>query len=235
MEQISLWLAFSAGLLSFLSPCVLPLVPGYLIYISGSTLQDLEAGKQRWLVVYRSLAFVVGFSFIFILMGAAITTLGQMLAQYWYYFIKASGILIIILGIHTTGLIKIKWLYTEKRFSPLRKNTSVLGTVLLGMAFAAGWTPCVGPILSSILVFAGSMDTIEKGIYLLVAYSFGLGVPFILVAVAMGSFKSAFQKISRYMPIISIISGVLLVVLGIMIFTDSMTLLIPYLDFIPSW
>jgi cytochrome c-type biogenesis protein len=225
--------AFAAGLLSFLSPCVLPLVPGYITYLTGSSLADLKEGHRRGTAVYKALAFTFGFSIIFVLMGATITVLGQWFAEHFYLFKKVSGVLIILFGIHMTGLIKIKRLYSEKRFLQFSGKTKVAGAVFVGMAFAAGWTPCVGPILSSILIFAGSMDTVNKGVFLLVCYSLGLGVPFIVTALALERITRLFKKISIFLPVISVVSGLLLIALGVLVYTDNMTALIPYFDFIP--
>lgn len=231
LNNISLLLAFSAGLLSFLSPCVLPLVPAYITYLTGSSISELRSGKAKFYALYKSIGFVIGFSIVFILMGVSISSLGKFLIHNQEAFRKIGGILIIIFGIHTTGLFKIKLFYYEKRAFPIQ-NIKGAGSILLGMAFAAGWTPCVGPILSSILIYAGSMDTIGKGIWLLVFYSLGLAVPFILTGLAIGSFSQFFRRFSKHLQIISIISGLLLIIMGIIIFTNKMGILSSYFDFI---
>jgi cytochrome c-type biogenesis protein len=234
VENVSYFLAFSAGLLSFLSPCILPLVPAYLTYLTGSQLSDIREGTDIIRAFWKALGFVVGFSFVFILMGATVTSLGSLLTDYWYIFIKISGVLIIILGLHMVGLFKLKWLYKEKRFSPALDRTKPFGAVFIGMAFAAGWTPCVGPILSAILLYAGSMDTISKGILLLVFYSLGMSLPFLIAALMIDKITKLLRKISKALPVISVNSGILLIVLGILIFTENMTILIQYFDFIPA-
>lgn len=231
LSNISLILAFSAGLLSFLSPCVLPLVPAYITYITGSAIADLNTGRARLYALYKSLGFVLGFSLVFIAMGASITSIGRLFAGNMDTFRKIGGTLIVLFGIHITGLFKIKTLYYEKRLVPFEKLSRNISSVFIGMAFAAGWTPCVGPILASILIYAGSMETVTMGILLLAAYSLGLAVPFILTAYAVGSFSGYFKRISGYLNTISIISGVLLILMGILIFTNKIAALSRYFDF----
>jgi cytochrome c-type biogenesis protein len=165
-------------------------------------------------------------------MGASITSLGKIFISNQMVFRKISGLLMIVFGLHTMGLLKIKLLYREKRFFSFDKASGKFGSILMGMAFAAGWTPCIGPILSSILIYASSSETIGKGILLLTVYSLGLAVPFILTAVAIGSFTKHKNSIFKYLPIISTISGVLLVAMGILIFTNKVNILSRYLDFI---
>lgn len=232
MSNISLILAFSAGLISFLSPCVLPLVPAYISYITGTTIDELKTKKSKLYVLYRSIWFVIGFSVIFIAMGASITSLGKVFIRNQSIFRKIAGILIFIFGLHTTGILKIKLFYYEKRLLSFNKTKGTFGAVLMGMAFAAGWTPCVGPILSSILVYASSLETINKGIILLVAYSLGLGVPFVLTAVAIESLSGKLKKLNNYLEMISVFSGILMIIMSILIFTNKMGLLSQYFNFI---
>ncbi|MDD4503614.1 MAG: cytochrome c biogenesis protein CcdA [Clostridiaceae bacterium] len=228
---MSLLLAFSAGLLSFLSPCVLPLVPAYITYITGSTVAELSSGKARLNTLQKSLGFVLGFSLVFIIMGASITSIGKLLIGNMNVFRKIGGALIVLFGIHITGIFKIKTFYYEKRLVPFEKLRKNISSVFIGMAFAAGWTPCVGPILASILIYAGSMETISMGILLLTAYSLGLAVPFVLTAYAIGSFSEYFKKISRHLNTISIVSGILLIIMGILVFTNKIAVLSQYFDF----
>jgi len=232
LKDISILLAFSAGLLSFLSPCVLPLVPAYVSYLTGSSIEELKDDKSKLFTLYKSLGFVLGFSIIFILMGVSITSLGKLLITYKDLFRKVGGSLIIIFGLHTLGLFKIKLLYREKRFLLFDKVKGPFSSVIMGMAFAAGWTPCIGPILSSILIYATSTNSIGKGVLLLVMYSLGLAVPFILTAMAIGNFTKQFKKFSKYLPIISAISGILMIIMGILIFTNKLAILSQYLNFI---
>lgn len=166
------------------------------------------------------------------IMGASISTIGKLFAANQSIFRKIGGGLIILFGLHTTGLFKIKQLYFEKRLLPFGENKKRLSSVFMGMAFATGWTPCIGPILSSILIYAGSMETIGKGILLLLLYSIGLAVPFILTALAIGSFSKYFKKFSKYLPVVSVISGILMIIMGILVFTNKLTILSRYMNFI---
>jgi len=232
LKDISLLLAFSAGLLSFLSPCVLPLVPAYVSYLTGSSIEDLKDDKAKLFTLYKSLGFVLGFSIIFILMGVSITSLGKLLITHKDLFRKVGGTLIVVFGLHTIGVFKIKLFYREKRFLLFDKVKGPFSSVIMGMAFATGWTPCIGPILSSILIYATSMNSIGKGVSLLIIYSLGLSVPFILTAMAIGSFTKHFRKFSKYLPIISTISGVLMIIIGIIIFVNKLAILSRYTNFI---
>lgn len=231
LNNISLILAFSAGLLSFLSPCVLPLIPAYISYITGGAIEKTYNDKYKFNVLYKSFGFVIGFSIIFILLGATATFLGNLVTAYMSMLRKIGGIIIILFGLHTIGIFKIKFLYYEKRFLHFN-NFSNLNSFVMGMAFATGWTPCIGPILSSILIYAANMDTVPKGIMLLIMYSLGLAIPFILTALAIERLSLHFKKITRYLPLISIISGILMIVMGILIFTNRLNLLSNYFNFI---
>lgn len=232
LKDISILLAFSAGLLSFLSPCVLPLVPAYVSYITGSSIEELKDDKAKLFTLYNSFGFVIGFSIIFVLMGISITFLGKLLITHKDLFRRIGGTLIVIFGIHTIGIFKVKLFYREKRFLCFDKIRGPFSSVIMGMAFAAGWTPCIGPILSSILIYATSMNSIGKGVLLLVMYSLGLAVPFILTAMAIGSFIKQFKKFSKYLPMISRISGILMIIMGIMIFMNKLAVLSRYTNFI---
>lgn len=231
MRNISLILAFSAGLVSFLSPCVLPLVPAYISYITGTTIDELKT-KSKIYVLYRSIGFVIGFSIIFIIMFASITSLGKIFISNQLIFRKIAGILIFIFGLHTTGIFKINLFYYEKKFISFKNTKGTFGAFLMGMAFAAGWTPCVGPILTSILVYASSFETLNRGILLLVAYSLGLAVPFVLTALAIESLSTKLKKLNKYLEILSIFSGIIMIVMGILIFTNKLGLLSQYFNFI---
>lgn len=232
MNNVSLILAFSAGLLSFLSPCVLPLVPAYISYFTQNTISDLDVKQSKFNNLYKSIGFVIGFSLIFIAMGASVTSLGKLLIKHQDIFRKIGGSLIVIFGIHTLGIFKIKILFYEKRFLSFNKANGNFASIFMGMAFAAGWTPCVGPILSSILIYAANMNTVDKGILLLIFYSLGLAVPFILTALTIGSFSKHMRKVSKYLPAISMVSGILMIIMGILIFTNKFNILSGYVNFI---
>ncbi len=231
MSEISLFLAFAAGLISFLSPCVLPLVPGYVGYMTADSIQRHYTNNKNNQVLFKSIAFVFGFSLIFIIMGASITVLGRVLIQNQVIFKKAAGIFMIIFGIHTSGIYTFKFLYKEKHFIKFGKAGSLIGSFIIGIAFAAGWTPCVCPILASILFYAGSMDTIARGILLLSCYSLGLGLPFVATAVAIDKLSLKLKKFTRYLRIISVVSGLFMIILGILIFTNNLGRLSGYFNF----
>src|ERR671913_989737 len=236
VENVSILAAFAAGVLSFISPCVLPLIPGYLSFISGVTLDDLQgtvapgaavavaappATRRR--VILTSLCFILGFSIVFVTLGATASALGQFVMERLRILGKVAGVVIIIFGLHTMGLLRIGWLYSEKRVQVARKPAGPIGAILVGIAFAFGWTPCIGPILAGILAVAATQDTVGSGVQLLSAYSLGLGVPFLATALAIDRFFAAFAKIRRYYHVIEIVSGVLLIAIGVLIFTNRFT------------
>lgn len=224
-QDVSTLIAFTAGLLSFVSPCVLPLVPSYITYVTGASFKELAdvrgGARLRWTTMFHSLLFIMGFSTVFILMGASASYLGQLLVEYQTYILKGGGVLIIILGIHFTGLVSIPFLQMEKRFELRKKPLGYLGSFLVGVVFAAGWTPCIGPILSTILIYASTAKSFTTGILLLAVYSMGLGIPFFLSSFAFNSFLSAFDWIKRYMGWITLISGIFLIIIGILFLTDT--------------
>jgi cytochrome c-type biogenesis protein len=232
MDNVSVIMAFTAGLLSFLSPCVLPLVPAYIAYLTGSALDETNTSNNKRFLLYKSIFFVLGFTIIFLLMELSISSLSRLFASHKSIFRLASGILIIIFGVHMTGLFKLKFLYSEKRLLSFFENRKKIGPILLGMAFAAGWSPCIGPVLSSILFYAGSMETVWQGLVLLLFYSAGMAIPFILTALTIESFSKYFKKISRHLNLISVISGILLVVMGLLLVSNKFILLNQYFNFI---
>lgn len=221
IENVSILVAFVAGLISFLSPCVLPLIPSYLAFITGISLEELSAEKNlryvRKNVITNSLMFILGFSIIFIALGASVTFLGTFLAKNIRWFEIVGGIFVIILGIHFTGLIRLKFLDREKKIHLQKKPLGLIGTSLVGMAFAVGWTPCVGPILGAILTMAATTQDIMKGLLLLIFYSAGMGIPFLLSAIILHKFFEYFKVIRKYFKLISIIGGILLIAVGIML------------------
>jgi cytochrome c-type biogenesis protein len=237
-QDISIFIAFSAGFLSFVSPCVLPLIPSYITYITGVSFKDLADAetrtKLRWATTFHSLLFIMGFSTVFILMGASATYLGQLLTRYQYWIMKAGGVLIIILGIHFTGMINLPFLQMERRFEFRKKPLGYVGSFLVGIVFAAGWTPCVGPILSTILLYASTSKSFTTGVVLLTFYSMGLGVPFFLSSLAFNSFLSNFERIKRYMRVITIVSGLFLIGIGILLLTDTFQEINTYLNLLTN-
>ncbi|MHB1458908.1 MAG: cytochrome c biogenesis CcdA family protein [Armatimonadota bacterium] len=222
--SISITAAFIAGVLSFLSPCVLPLVPAYLSYISGASIEELKTTRSKsviWRTGLRSITFVLGFSVIFVLIGAGATWLGQVLAEKLDILTKIAGIVIFIFGLHTIGVFRIKALFTERRFHILPKNAGFLGAFLIGMMFALGWTPCIGPVLSGIIALAANSGTVHQGILLLVLYSLGLGIPFIIAGFAASTIMNYLSVIKKHFRIVEITSGVILLIIGVMIFMGS--------------
>lgn len=230
-QEVSAFIAFTAGFLSFISPCVLPLVPSYITYITGISFKELSESQGRKLkgaTICHSLLFIMGFSSVFILMGASATYLGQLLASHQEWIMKIGGILIILLGTNFTGLIKIPLLQVEKRFELKNKPFGFLGSFLVGIVFASGWTPCIGPILSTILIYASTSKNFSTGLLLLTLYSIGLAIPFFLSSLAFNSFLFAFEKIKRFMRIITLISGIFLILIGILMLTDTFRILSYY-------
>ncbi|HEY9856637.1 MAG TPA: cytochrome c biogenesis protein CcdA [Stenomitos sp.] len=226
--SISLPTAFLAGLISFISPCVLPLVPGYLSFISGVSSDEMRTGasaETRRKVIINSLGFILGFSLVFVALGATATVLGTFLTEKLPLLSKIAGVVIVLFGLHTMGIFRIKALYMEKRFQVGNKPAGFLGSVVVGLAFAFGWTPCIGPILAAILTYASQQETLGQGMALLVAYSLGLGVPFFGTAIAINGFFSLFNRLKRHMRAIEIISGLLLVAVGVLIYTNNLALL----------
>ena len=228
-ETVGLPIALAAGVLSFLSPCVLPLVPSYLSFVTGMTLDELQEGQERQFVLLHSLLFVAGFSAVFILLGASASYMGLFFNAYEEWIAGIGGALIILLGLHLLGVFRFAALLREKRVYLAEKPTGKLGTIAVGAAFGAGWTPCIGPILGSILTLAGASETLWSGVGLLSVYSLGLAVPFLLSALALERFLSAFKRFRRFIPWMERASGTLLIVLGILLITGSFTILSGYL------
>ncbi len=273
VENVSLWAAFLAGIIAFLSPCVLPIIPGYIAYISGVSISSTEERTFDPKVVYSAIAFVIGFSIVFTALGAASTAVGQLLQEYKDIISKIAGLLVILLGIHFTGIFqseKVKiWLaviagisfllygygyittkdplndyflliiltvllyvfyysgayrilYQQKTTEVRKKPPGIIGAFVVGMAFAFGWTPCIGPILGAILIYASQQETVMQGIVLLFAFSMGLGIPFIITAFAINQFFKFFNFMRKYFLVIEVAGGLLLILVGILIITGSM-------------
>ncbi len=249
MENVSLFGAFVAGVLSFISPCVLPLIPGYLSFISGVSLEEMRgmpgggavaaggvsaAAKRQ--VIVTSLFFILGFSLVFVTLGASATYLGQFLMERLTMFGKVAGVLLVIFGLHTIGVFKIPFLLNEARVQANTKPASMIGAVIVGISFAFGWTPCIGPILSAILLVAAQQDSVGQGIVLLSTYSLGLAIPFLLTALAINQFFVAFAKIRRYYHAIEIVSGALMIIIGVLIFTNRFTVIAQWLTpYLPTF
>lgn len=227
MTEMPILIAFSAGFLSFVSPCVLPLVPSYLSYITGLSVEELADPERRpvgqRVVIHHSLMFIAGFSTIFILFGATATVVGRFFLTHQSLIRQVGGVLIILFGFYIMGLLKAGFLSRDLRYMLKEKPAGYLGSYAVGLAFAAGWTPCVGPILGSILLLAGTTGSVLTGVVLLTAYSAGLGLPLFFTSLGVQSFLTTFKRLNRYLWVVSSLSGAFLVVVGLMIVTNSFT------------
>jgi cytochrome c-type biogenesis protein len=228
-QNVNLILAFIGGLLSFASPCVLPLVPAYLGYLGGSSVSGMVEDKRAGL--FHSLAFVAGFSLVFVVLGASVGILSSLLSRYLVWIQRIGGIVLIVFGLHTLGLLKIPFLYYDTRSEMRRGGAGYLSSFLMGIVFSAGWAPCVGPILTAILLLASSTQTAIQGAGLLFVYALGLGLPFVLAGLVVGSLTAWLRRMGKYMEWVSIVSGALLILIGVAIFTDSLRLLSAYGSF----
>ncbi len=231
-QQITYLGALLAGLLSFLSPCVLPLIPSFITYITGLSFSDLDSERPSSFVrrqtLFHALAFVAGFTLVFVLLGASATYIGSFLQQYMDLVRKVGGILIIVFGIHITGLVPLTLLLGDKRVSLKHKPAGLLGSMLVGIAFAAGWTPCIGPILASILMIAATEEKVAHGIVLLLLYSIGLGIPFVLSSLALHRFVILFNRFKKYIRYFEIVTGLFLIVVGVLIYSNWLSRLAGY-------
>lgn len=226
MEQdVSLPLSFLAGLLSFFSPCVLPLIPSYISFITGLSFKELTTGLDRkkiqFTIITHSLAFISGFSFVFIGLGISSSFIGNLLFTYQDFLRIVGGIVIIIFGFFITGIIKTDFLMRTKKLNIKEKPIGYLGTFIIGMTFSAGWSPCIGPILGTILIYAGTYGSTYYAFKLLLAYSLGLGIPFFLSSVGINIFLVHSKRIIKHMQLLKIISGILLIVFGILLLLDK--------------
>lgn len=247
MTNISIAAAAVAGLVSFLSPCVLPLVPGYLSFLSGiappagppgaapvsfTASPAGPHGRHVARTLGHATAFVLGFTTVFVTLGASATVVGRLLVAYGNAFAVAAGVLIILFGLHILGVFRIPLLYGEKRLHPQRRPRMLIGSYAIGMAFAFGWTPCIGPILAGVLGLAATRQTVQQGVELLIVYSLGLGVPFLLAAFGMGSFLTFLARFRRYYRAVEVAGGVLLIAVGVLVLTGRMTWLSGQLGFL---
>lgn len=234
--ELSLAVAFAAGVVSFLSPCVLPLFPSYLSFITGLTFDELSdpdpgaRGRVRRLTVVHSLLFILGFMMVFVALGASASALGQFMRSNQIWIRRVAGLVIVLFGLHITGLLNFGFLQRERRVHLQDRPAGMLGSVVVGFAFGAGWTPCIGPILGAILTMAGTSGELQAGIGLLVVYGLGLGVPFFVAAVGFNTFLTTFRRIRSWMRPIEIASGLMLVVVGFLIFTNYFAVLASYLN-----
>lgn len=235
LNQVSLFAAFSAGLLSFVSPCVLPLVPSYVSYITGLSLEQLtdvaERHRLRKTILVNSLLFIAGFSTVFIAFGASASFLGQVLYQYQDIIRKIGAVFIIVFGLYMVGLLKLKFFMTEHRLVEFKSRpVGYAGSFLIGTAFAAAWTPCVGPILGAILAYASTTESMQDGIMLLAFYSAGLGLPLFITAFSVDSFLNYFKKARLYLRGVSVVGGSFLILAGVLIYGDSLTRITSFLE-----
>jgi cytochrome c-type biogenesis protein len=233
MGQIAV--AFIAGLISFLSPCVLPLVPGYISIVSGSSLEQLKAQKETSLlrtVLTNSITFIIGFSITFIVLGASATWLGQVLVSWRQLLDKIAGLVLIVFGVHVLGIVKINALYQDKRFHGVEKPRGAVGALFLGLAFAFGWTPCLGPILAGILAIASTKQTVTEGMLLLGVYSAGLGIPFLITSLALNKFLSFYGRFKKHFHAVEMVSGALVIAVGVMMVTGSLTRIASWFSFL---
>jgi cytochrome c-type biogenesis protein len=241
-QNVTLLAAFAAGFLSFVSPCVLPLIPGYISFISGASMEemrgsgDVAPSTTRLQIFLTSLAFVIGFSIVFVALGASATAVGKFMFARLPLLSKIAGGVLIVFGLHTMGVFRLAFLETEKRVHAQRKPAGPLGAMLVGVAFAFGWTPCIGPILGGILAIAGSKNSVWEGVVLLAVYSLGLGIPFLITSLAINQFFAAVKRIRRYYHAIEVTSGALLVAIGVLIITGQMTIITRYLQpYLPTF
>ena len=222
-EPLGVVVAFSAGLVSFLSPCVLPLLPSYLSFVTGMSVSDLSgdlSSRTRRRVILHALAFVVGFSIVFVVLGASFSAIGALLLEYRDWIRRIGGLLIVLFGLSIAGLLPIGFLGRTQQLQLREKPVGYIGSLIVGLTFAIGWTPCVGPILGAILSLAGTADTVTRGVGLLVAYSAGLGAPFLLSALALGVILKFVKGYRRFIPVVERAAGLVLVVVGVLVFAN---------------
>lgn len=238
-ESVGIAVAFTAGLFSFLSPCVLPLFPSYLSFITGMSVTDLTAELTlavRRRVILHAIAFILGFSLVFVALGASVSAAGQVLLEHRDWIRRIGGVLIVVFGLYIAGLLKIGLFGRTQQWQIREKPAGYLGSLAVGVTFAIGWTPCVGPILGAILTLASTTETVDRGVGLLVSYSAGLGLPFLLSAVALGPFLQFFKRYRPFIPVVERAAGLLLVIVGILVFTNYYVILNSWaISLTPEW
>lgn len=220
LGSVSLPIAFGAGFLSFFSPCILPLIPVYIMYMAGVNLES-ELAERRLIAVTRTIGFIIGFTIIFLIMGTSASFIGKIFIRNKDIFSKVSGALIVIFGLSMMGIIKLGFLNMGSKVKSPKKVTNWFSSILMGMAFAAGWTPCFGPVLASILIYAGGADTVSKGVYLLLVYSIGMAIPFLFTALFINVFSKFLEKTEKFMIYVPKISGLIMVIFGILVFFNK--------------
>ena len=222
MNDIGIFFALAGGILSFFSPCVFPLLPAYITHLTGGKIEDSKLEVNRVKLYMRSIGFIIGFSIIFIALGASASFVGKLLMNYRIVIMQIAGLLIIIFGLQMAGLLKFKFLMMEKKFHSERQSKNVLSSILLGMAFASGWSPCVGLALSSILLLASSTDTLSQGILLLGAYSLGMAIPFLIISIVISYSLKTMRKINKYLSKLAFVNGMIMVFLGFLVLSGQM-------------
>ncbi|HBR16364.1 MAG: cytochrome C biogenesis protein [Deltaproteobacteria bacterium RIFCSPLOWO2_12_FULL_43_16] len=234
-QEVSIPIAFFFGLLSFISPCVLPLVPSYISFVTGISFEELSGNdgskELKKVILINSLMFILGFSTVFVSLGASASFAGELLRTYQDIIRKVGGVVIILLGIHIIGIINLRMLQQDKRLHFFReKPAGILGSFLIGVGFAAGWTPCIGPILATILMMAASSKTLLQGIFLLIVYSLGLAIPFFLTSLGINTFLKHFNRLKKHMRVVSIVTGSFLIFTGILIYFNYFAIFTGYLN-----
>ena len=234
MNDITLLTAFAAGILSFLSPCVLPLLPGYISFISGETIESLTAGDKkapRVKAVLGAVFFGIGFTLVFVILGAGATKAGQLLQEYKLVFGRVAGVVIIIFGLHMLGIFRLKFLMMQKKWNYNKKGGApfFIEAFLLGVAFVFGWTPCLGPVIAAIFAMASQEETVRQGIVLLVSYGMGLWVPFLISAFMVGHIIGFMRRAGKIVVVVEKLSGLLLVAIGLLMVTDKLKYVSAYL------
>ncbi|WP_433744675.1 cytochrome c biogenesis CcdA family protein [Falsibacillus pallidus] len=222
MTEVSVWFAFGVGILSFFSPCIFPLIPAYISHLTGGQVKDGKVQVEKKLLLNRSIGFIIGFSIIFIIMGASATFLGELFSRNRLLIEGLAGLLIVVFGLQMAGVLQFSFLMKEKKVEGPAKIGSSVQSVFLGMAFASGWSPCVGLTLSSILLMASQSSTVLQGMWLLAVYSLGIAIPFLLLSFLLTKTLKLMKKISRWIPLMARVNGLLMVVLGILVFTGKM-------------
>ncbi|HEY7553923.1 MAG TPA: cytochrome c biogenesis protein CcdA [Candidatus Binatia bacterium] len=240
MTDVNVFVAFAAGVFSFLSPCVLPLIPSYLSFVSGVSVEEMRgvqaAARVRTRVVLNSVAFILGFSLVFVSLGASASFFGGLFLGYRNFIRVAGGMFVLLVGFYLVGLFKIVALERYLQFNFKDKPAGYLGSVLVGITFAVAWTPCVGPVLGAVLALAGATGEVGRGVFLLSSYAAGLATPFFLSALAVNSFFQFSQRFRRYINAVHVMGGILLIIAGVLLITDYMTFLNAYvLRFTPNW